>query len=425
MRKLIFFVSAVSLCFSCRQSADLPAGIYTIDSSSETVNPYLTTDNRGNAVLCWTERDPADSLYRLRYAVYNDKSGKFGNFVTVTSSAGTGTSPESMNKIGFKNDGTAVALFTRRFPNEKNPYAGAICYSVSTDHGKNWSAPAYLHSDTAHSYGRSFFDLSSLKDGELAAIWLDGRYGERDTGSALFFARTQKGGGFVRDTCIGKNTCECCRTELLTDSEGNLHVAYRAILYPAGLMGRQVRDMVYQVSEDNGRTFSKAAVISRDNWEIEGCPHTGPSLAVSGKKAHALWFTGGGMPGLYYNTIEPGKTLHSEQISTEGRHPQMVSFPDGSLAMVWEEAIASGGNHSQENMSHSHMGMHHRVETAGASQIVLKIMKDGEINKTIRVTDGHKAEHHAVISTLKNGDVLLAWMSEDSGHSGIRYTIRP
>src|SRR3546814_5220138 len=74
--------------------------------------------------------------------------------------------------------------------------------------------------------------MGTLGNGEVGAIWLDGRYGEADTGSALFFASTIPEGGFGMDKMIGESTCECCRTDLLVDSAGRIHIAYRDILYP-------------------------------------------------------------------------------------------------------------------------------------------------------------------------------------------------
>src|SRR5690606_35433425 len=110
-----------------------------------------------------------------------------------------------------------------------NKNAGAIYYCTSTDNGTHWSAPRFLHTDTSRSYGRSFFDVAKLADGEVGAIWLDGRLGNQEKGLALFFARTESGKGFGRDTCLDKNTCECCRTEIITDGMGRIHMAYRSI----------------------------------------------------------------------------------------------------------------------------------------------------------------------------------------------------
>jgi hypothetical protein len=384
--------------------------------------PYLTQDNKGTPVLCWSEQDGQDSLYRLKYAIYDQQKDQFGTAFTVPASAGCGVSPESMAKIAFKSDGTVIAVFAKRFPGEKNPYAGAIYYSMSANAGKSWSDAIFLHSDTTHAFGRSFFDIARLKDGELAAIWLDGRYGKAVKGSALFFNRTAQGKGFGTDTCLDKGTCECCRTAILTDDAGNIHLAYRSITFPSELSGKQVRDMVYKFSADNGRTFSPAKPISNDNWEIEGCPHSGPALAVAKNTVQAVWYTAGGSSGLY-GASKPGRGTDFNRrsaITASGRHPQMVALPDGKTAMVCEE---STDNRHQEamKMEHSKGGMMMGHGPAGATSIVLRFLTNGSPEKTVNLTNGQQPDNHAVLMAVNKG-LLIAWVREYTAGSGIYYS---
>ena len=420
-RGLACAVILLSACGEGRQEELQVQALQGVEGSA--LNPYLTRDEKGKAVLCWTEQSASDSLYRLRYATYNERTGSFGVPVTVEPSAGTGTSAESMNKVGFKSDGTVLAMYTRKFTGEKNPWAGAICYSLSLDHGKSWTASRYLHSDTSHRYGRSFFDLAVLRDGELASVWLDGRYGKEDTGSALFFARTRKGAGFGKDSCISRSTCECCRTDLLSSDDGSLHVAFRKILYPAAALGKQVRDMVYMTSADNGKSFGKAILLHADNWKIEGCPHSGPTLAVTRDDVHALWFTGAGKGGLNFVSMKKGQTSFAplEALTMTGRHPQMVALEDGRLAMAWEEEQSCAGH----AMQHTHAAMGHGAMMAAAASGAASIhvsLHDKDGGRTeIRLPSGKEKGHHPVLVTLKNG-FLVAWQNEDAGRSGICYT---
>lgn len=387
----------------------------------DAASPYLTHDERGNAVLCWTERSQADSLYLLRYAVYKPGLNQFGDAITVTPSAGTKFSAESMNKIAFKSDGSIIAVYARKFENQKNPFAGAILYTTSADQGKTWSAERYLHSDTSHTYGRGYFDLARMKNGEVAAIWLDGRYGKADTGSALFFAGTTKGNGFENEKCIDRHTCECCRTDLLASADGNLHIAYRSIMYPTKLLGKQVRDMVYTSSKDNGLTFEKITDISNDNWAIEGCPHTGPSLASAGSDIYALWFTAGNSPGVYLNKRSNPNTRFSprELQSATGRHPQLTSLEDGRLAMVWEEGAT---DHMSAPVGKTN---HHTMAATNTeislANISLKILKDGKEERKTVVNGGREADNHPVIIAVNKG-VLIAWVNEGSTGTCIQYS---
>jgi hypothetical protein len=197
MKKIYFSLVIVTLLLAACKSKPVINEAKALNTAGiAAVGPYFTVDHKGNPVLCWSEQDGKDSLYRLKYAVYDQQKEEFGKAFTVSTSAGCGVSAESMAKIAFKDDGTVIAIFAKRFPNEKSPYAGAIYYSMSENEGKSWSDARFLHSDTSHTYGRSFFDVAKLIDGELGAVWLDGRYGKSIKGSALFFSRTEKGKGF-------------------------------------------------------------------------------------------------------------------------------------------------------------------------------------------------------------------------------------
>jgi hypothetical protein len=420
------FIAAIGLCLlsACQQSNKQSKTIQVIQMQhADAVAPYLSQDNQGRAVLCWTEKNLQDSTNMLKYAYFDDKSDAFGSPVAVPVSKGMSTTAESMGKVAFKGDGTAVAFFSRRFEQEKNPFAGAIYYSLSSDKGKTWTAQQFLHSDTAHAYGRSFFDVSTLKDGQIAAVWLDGRYGKTIKGSALYFARTAAGKGFEKDTCLEKGTCECCRTDLLKDQAGNLHLAYRSISFPLETSGKQVRDMVYQLSEDNGKTFSKQAAISKDNWAIEACPHSGPTLAVNKEGINVVWFTAGGTPGLYSTSSKGGNaTFHARNLVTsKGRHPQMLALPNGDLVMVCEEAAEQPATMPGMKMEHGHGGMQMSHGPAAPGSIVVRIMRNGGTVKQVSLTTGDYGDNHPVLTAVQDG-ILVAWVREDKGHSSICYT---
>src|SRR5690606_5533607 len=144
--------------------------------SADAINPYLTKDQNGNIVMSWTSKDPVDSLYRLKYAFYNEGDESFGEAITIPTSVNLSTSPESMGKVAFKSDGTVIAVFSKKSEVSSNPFAGAIYYTVSTDQGSSWSAETFIHSDTSQHTSHSFFDIETLQNGEIAAVWLDGRF---------------------------------------------------------------------------------------------------------------------------------------------------------------------------------------------------------------------------------------------------------
>lgn len=416
---LITLLSISIFSLSCQPAE--PFIEYITDIESEAVGPYFTKDHQGNPVLCWTELDIQDSLYRLKYAIYDGQSGELGTPITVAGSEGSSAAAESMSKVAFKSDGTVIALFNKRFENSKNRFASAIYYTLSKDGGESWAEPQFIHSEISQDYGRSFFSITTLEDGEVAAIWLDGRFGDAEKGSALFFARTENGQGFGEEVCLDKNTCECCRTEILKDQLGGIHIAYRGIQQPLGHLGKQVRDMVYSFSNDNGKTFIPALAISKDNWEIEGCPHTGPSLAHNEDGINALWFTGGGIPGLYLSSLEGTNEEFKAKVemSTAGRHPQMISINDNTLAMVWDEVFGERQQSVDATMEEQGMTMVHNSSTKN-SRIILTLFNRGKIKQFPISTELHTA-HHPVIISSGNG-VLVAWIKEANGKPSITYS---
>lgn len=260
--------------------------------------------------------------------------------------------------------------------------------------------------------------MARLPDGEVGAVWLDGRFGKATTGSALFFNKTVPGGGFGHDHQVGESTCECCRTDLFVDAEKNIHVAYRGIRFPAALAGQQVRDMVHSISYDGGKTFSKAQRISDDNWAIEGCPHTGPSLAADHNDLHAVWFTAGGEVGIYYaHSVNQGETFSTrEMVSKKGRYPQMVTTNDGDLLISWTEF-----QNLQEHHDHSMSAGHSMPTQPAHAQIFLQIRKSGGIRKTISVTTGDLDATHSVLITVGH-QVLMAWTQQEEETTAVYYS---
>lgn len=398
---------------ACTPSTDSTDTHRLTDHGTEAADPYFTEDHLGNPVLCWTEKRASDGSYLLKYAAFDPSAGNFGPAVEVAPSLGTRTSAESANKVAFKRNGTVVAVFGKRIDNSRNRFASVIQYAFSADGGRSWSEARYLHSDTSQDVGRGFFDLATLADGEVAAVWLDGRHGRTSPGSSLFFALTLPGAGFGPDKRIGEGTCECCRTDILVDSAGRIHLAYRDILSTEGIAGKPVRDMVYTYSDDNGASFRPPLRISADNWEVDGCPHSGPSLAVETSEVHAVWFTAGrgpDEPGLQARGPGVYRAVASREgegfgsrifLSSEARHPQLVRLPAGGTALVWDET------------------------SADSSSIVLTPLNGSGPDKggRIQVTVSEAAVHHPVAYALAPEKVLVAWVQEAGGKPGIAYRV--
>jgi hypothetical protein len=295
--------------------------------------PYLTKDNKGNIVLSWV-RNTNDSTSIFCYAVSGDGGRSFGKTIVIPSSKKIKPHSENLPKIIFKPSGEIIALWGEASLNPKNKYAGLVYYSQSFDEGRNWTSSKPLVADTA-GYDQRYYDVALLPRGEVAIIWLDNRTTTDKEGSSLFFAVTEGESGFQKEKMISQGCCQCCRTDLFVDNKAGIHVLYR------GIIEDSIRDMVHSVSIDDGNSFSAPRLISDDKWVINGCPHTGPAMTENKDGLHFAWFTGGANKGCYYtNSADNGKNfIPRDRISSFGSHPQISSFPDGKLAIVWDETV--------------------------------------------------------------------------------------
>jgi hypothetical protein len=199
-------------------------------------------------------------------------------------------------KIALARDGTIYVSYTEHLA---EPFAGHVYLSRSTDDGRSFSVPVRVNDDGAPISHR-FESLAVDAAGRVHLVWIDKRdqaaaraRGTPYTGAALYHA-TLDGPG-ERPSANRKLTdhsCECCRLALAFETDGTPVVAWRHIY------GRNTRD--HALLRLDGK--SAPSRIAHDGWEIDACPHHGPSLAIDAAGAyHVVWFTGApGREGLHY-----------------------------------------------------------------------------------------------------------------------------
>jgi hypothetical protein len=147
--------------------------------------------------------------------------------------------------------------------------------------------------------------------------------------------------------------------------------------------------MVHIISTDKGNSFTAPGRISSDNWVINGCPHTGPSMAENKEGIHFTWFTGGSGNGVFYNhSTDNGKTFSSRN-SVSGKaskHAQITTLPRGDILIVWNESFPKGKSFS------SRVGLEKRE--AGGSKSFKQYITSEEGNASfpvIKPIDEHSA----------------------------------
>ncbi|MGY4624228.1 sialidase family protein [Bradyrhizobium sp. USDA 4486] len=246
--------------------------------------------------------------------------------------------PDARPKIVVDRKG-GIALAFSIFRDEA--FNGQVLYTRSADGGKSFVEPRPI---TAGNESQRFEALALDQDGTVFAAWLDKRNrvlakeaGQKYEGAGLFFASSSDGATtFAEARLAREGTCECCRLGLTFAAPGRPAVIFRNI-FDGG-----VRDHAVMTFTD-GATPGEIRRVSNDDWQINACPHHGPSLTVAPNGTyHVAWYTNGkARKGLFYAySRDEGRTFSAPMALGEpGRNPTrpyVLAGPAGTV-MVWKE----------------------------------------------------------------------------------------
>lgn len=231
--------------------------------------------------------------------------------------------PDARPKIVVARDGTVVVAYATF---RDHAFNGEVFFTRSTDGGRSFAAVTPI-TDVQES--QRFVDMAFDADGGLFAAWLDKRdrvqakaKGQPFPGAGLAFAWSgDAGASFAPARVALDSTCECCRLALAFRGPGQPVVLFRHI-FPGG-----VRD--HAVVTFTGREApGPVRRVSVDDWQVDACPHQGPSLAVAADGTyHATWFTlGRARQGLFYARSNDAGAHWSEPLPL-GPAGQMLSRP--------------------------------------------------------------------------------------------------
>ena len=297
--------------------------------------PNLVTGRDGRVYLSWLEPVQPKG-YALRFSV----RGPQGWSAAKTIAKGTNwfVSPADFPSLAVLSDGTLAAtwLVATGGPDSE---AYDINIAFSKDGGTTWGKPVVPHRDTKKRQ-HGFLSLVPTSDAKLAAIWLDGRNmpSEEEGNMALMYTTIAPNGTLGPEMQIDNRTCECCKTALTATPDGLIAV-YR------DRSDKEIRDI--SIARFANGKWSPAEPLSKDGWEIEGCPVNGPAVSSNGKSAAVAWFTApGDKPQVYLlMSTDSGKTF-GKKIRVDGGNPQgrveVVSLASGDAVVSWIERTPQG-----------------------------------------------------------------------------------
>ena len=291
-------------------------------STSTSYALALASSPDGDTYLSWiTPTKENAKLYVARYDRTQQRWSQ-SQLITIITASGSST-VDTPNLAAGRNQTLAIVWL------EKTQGGGTMAYSSrSSDAGITWAIPSAL---TSESDLVEFPTIAVLPNGEILAVWLDGR-GNAESQPTRLYGRII--GSERPDVMIDDSVCDCCQISLTSFPNGDVLIAYRA------RREGEIRDIYTTLFQDGH--WTEPRILSADGWRINGCPVNGPQLDSNGGNVAAIWFTGADNISRVYATTSPDaglRFLMPQRIDLGkplGR-VDTVQLHDGSRIVTWVE----------------------------------------------------------------------------------------
>jgi hypothetical protein len=370
-----------------------PVTDLTTASAPESEGPNLAVGPDGKVYLSWLEPMKPKG-YARRFSV----RGPQGWSAPKTISSGTNwfVSAVDFPSLAMMSDGTLAAnwLVASNGPASE---AYDINFVFSKDGGTTWSKPIVPHRDVKKRQ-HGFLAVVPTKDAKLAAIWLDGRNmkSEEEGDMALMYTTIASNGTLGPEMQIDNRTCECCKTAL-TETPDGLIAVYR------DRSPKEIRDI--SVSRFVNGKWSPPQDLSKDGWEIDGCPINGPAVSSNGANVAVAWFTAPADKAQVdlMMSADGGKTF-GKKIRVDAGNPagrvEVLSLASGDAIVSWIERTAQGAR--------LHL---RRFDTNGNGAAPI------DVSRTVGVRSGGFPK-----MVLSGNDIVVAW-SDNADQSRVRSAV--
>jgi hypothetical protein len=276
-----------------------------------------------------------------------------------------------------------------------------LYFSRSHDYGHSFSPPSPLggHEGGSHPY----FNAAVAPNGTIIVTWIayDTVKGAIPGTGVLQIIRSADGGtSFSPPLQAEIDVCPCCRPELQTDGKANWYLAWRHV------DPDEERDIMLAASRDDGRNWLKATRVSHDGWHIDGCPDSGPSLALLDGEIFVAWHT----------VVNEQQRLFWSLSKDGGRHFEPRRDLGGDVRDPNHPYLATVGHHIlaafQGRDPNESQGW-------GDQRIYVRQIEPEFATQPTELAHGSGSASYPVIIALSPNEVMTAWTnsSENSVHA--------
>jgi hypothetical protein len=337
-------------------------------------SPNLSVGPDGRVYLSWIEpvQSKGSKGYALKFAV-RSRGGRWSIPRAITQ----GENRFDSSILALPDGSLAAYWLTKSGP---GMHANDVNLSISRDGGRRWGKAIAPHHDRTPT-ARGFVSMIPAGGG-IAIVWLDGRKitgGDRgaaehsqaekaragasqhtvgsdhqhagsdhraighgpaasEMGMALMYTMIGLDGTLGEEELLDGRVCECCTTSAAPTPDG-MAVVYR------DRSEEEVRDISI-VRLKNGR-WSEPQPLSKDDWEIQGCPVNGPAISSAGQNVAVAWFTAAhDQPRIYAALSSDGGATFGQQILVGDGNPlgrvDIIALPSGNAFVSWVERTPGG-----------------------------------------------------------------------------------
>jgi hypothetical protein len=303
--------------------------------------PNLTVSPDGRVYLSWIER-LGEGRVSLRFSRLEKE--KWSAPQTIAEGSNWFVNWADFPSMIALPDGSLAAHWLAK--SGPGTFEYDVTISRSFDGGKKWGKPFVPHRDGVKAE-HGFVSLFAAKDGNLAAVWLDGREMKAGEGShdhghgnmTLRYVKIKRDGTLMDEAVLDTRVCECCQTSAAMTADGPV-VVYR------DRSEQEIRDTSIVRLRDG--QWSQPVSVFQDGWQINGCPVNGPSVAAASRRVAVAWYTGvNNKPRVKLAFSNDAGVSFGEPITVDDGNPagrvETLLLADGSALVCWLEKIQGGG----------------------------------------------------------------------------------